>query len=460
MPVRQIIIYHAKKHPSLATIMLLASVIVFAGICSYLVVGPSWHADAFASGKGTANPKDIITQFDSIEYPVLGVEKVDTLLKAYVTKQSNEFTVTLGGAARDSKNRIVIRYVLIHHGERTASVLFTKLEERVGHPEVASQNMLTFDLATGKQITLADLFKPEADLPLGLLLYDYLKQESPPGFSPADYANLVQFHTSSIQDFWLTSDSVVLALYVRQPHNEQNKTTIMIKKELLAGIVAESYAAPDPGDDRPVRLANFTITQRPTPVAKIDPTQKMLALTFDDGPKPSTNRVLDVLHKHRVHGTFFVLGQQAASYPGEVRRMVANGHEIGNHSWNHASLPSLTEGQLQQQISDTQRIIHSITGGYTPTQMRPPYGAISPGVTTFLASQGLKPALWNIDTEDWLLKDSQQVYDRIMNSAADGGIILVHDIYPSSVEAVERAVPELIAQGYQLVTLSQLEHYR
>ena len=239
---------------------------------------------------------------------------------------------------------------------------------------------------------------------------------------------------------------------------DDSSSPVTIKRSLLEDVLRPEYRGGDEGKDIAISVP-YTINERPRPANQIDPNQKMLALTFDDGPGNYTDRVLDALKRNRSHATFFVIGRQVSSHAGTVKRIISEGNEIGNHSWNHASLPLISYDQMKHEVEDTQRVIHDTTG-YTPVLMRPPYGAINNTVGIYLQSQHLQPALWNVDTEDWRYPDAQAMYDRIVQSAGDGSVILLHDIHPTSVEAVERAIPVLVEQGYQLVTMSQLEQYR
>lgn len=457
---KKVILYHVRKHPSLATVLLATSTILFMGICSYVMLRPIMRG-AEQAQTIALSPHELAMQNSSVAYPQFEAAKATEIVKQYATKQADEFVATLGGSY-DPRNRFVLDYALLHQGGRTASIQFLEQQQRVDQPTILSHHLITVDLAVQKEVTFASLFKPEvnASEQLGFLLYDYFKQQHVAEFTPAQSFSLLQFKTEMARDFWIGDQVVGFSFNPQQPNSGDGLKKITIHKSVIADLLKSEYAANDPGKGMD-QSADYAISTRPRPGDAIDPGQKMLALTFDDGPGRHTSRVLDTLDKYRARGTFFVLGQQVTGRADVVKRMANEGHEIGNHSWDHALLPPLSPERVQQEVLDTQNAIRTATGGYTPVLMRPPYGASSPALAACLHAQGLTLALWNVDPEDWLHKgDANAVYSAVMGSAHDGGIVLLHDIHEGSVEAIERAVPELMSQGYQLVTMSQLERYR
>ncbi len=191
---------------------------------------------------------------------------------------------------------------------------------------------------------------------------------------------------------------------------------------------------------------------------EIDLDRPFVAITFDDGPNPSTtNAILDVMEENYAKGTFFVLGKCAVSYPEEVKREYDLGMEVGSHTYSHSDSPTfanMSEAQEKKEIEDTNAAIEK-AGVPTPVLLRPPYGAKNDKAKNVIKSYGFSIINWNLDTEDWKYRSSDHTYQEIMK-AQDGDIILLHDIHEFNVDAVKRAVPELIDQGYQFVTVSEL----
>ena len=191
---------------------------------------------------------------------------------------------------------------------------------------------------------------------------------------------------------------------------------------------------------------------------ELDPQKPFVAITFDDGPNPSTtNAILDVLEENYAKGTFFVLGKNVIEYPKEVKREYDLGMEVGSHTYSHSENPTfanMSEEQERKEIEDTNDAIDK-AGVPKPTLLRPPYGAKNDKAKNVIKSYGLSIITWNLDTEDWKYKSSDHTYQEIMK-AQDGDVILLHDIHEYNVEAVKKAVPELIDKGFQLVTVTEL----
>ena len=182
-----------------------------------------------------------------------------------------------------------------------------------------------------------------------------------------------------------------------------------------------------------------------------------IAMTFDDGPHPKlTPMLLDMMKERGIKGTFFLVGKNVAEYPEIAQRIVAEGHEVANHSWAHPQLTKLAPDALKKEIADTNDAIHRATGIQT-TLMRPPYGAINAAITKRLNEEfGLTIAMWSVDSIDWRIRNAAHVTKLITEKAAPGAIILAHDIHPSTVQAMPAVFDTLSAKGYKFVTMSEL----
>jgi peptidoglycan/xylan/chitin deacetylase (PgdA/CDA1 family) len=186
---------------------------------------------------------------------------------------------------------------------------------------------------------------------------------------------------------------------------------------------------------------------------------KALALTFDDGPYPAqTSQILAILRKHNARATFFVLGELSHYWPKTVQAEVAQGCEVGLHTWNHANLTHLSGPAITADLTRTQAELHKITGQWIHL-MRPPYGAVNKLVNQTLKADGYHIILWSGDTDDWQRPPADVIYSRIMRSARTGAIILCHDgggPRSHTIAAVSRAVPALQERGFQLATVSEV----
>ena len=180
----------------------------------------------------------------------------------------------------------------------------------------------------------------------------------------------------------------------------------------------------------------------------------LIALTFDDGPGQYTDKLLDCLEENNAHATFFMLGQLVGQYSDEVKRMVELGCEIGNHSWDHQDMLNLSIEDVVKEFGDTDQALIDACG-QDSTVIRPPYGDCNDEI---ISAVGKPFILWSIDSLDWKYLDADLDYNGIMNDSnlGDGAVILMHDIHGPSVDAALRLIPDLIAQGYKLVTVSEM----
>ena len=192
---------------------------------------------------------------------------------------------------------------------------------------------------------------------------------------------------------------------------------------------------------------------------KIDPNKPMVALTFDDGPNPiSTPRILDILEKHKVVATFFDLGTCMKKYPNITKREKAIGCEVGSHTYGHKNLNNLSEKEIQDDINSAVAVYEN-TLGEKLKLVRTPYGNANNKVKATLDDYVL--INWDVDTLDWKSKNADSILKEIRNyKSLDGRIILMHSIYGTTADAVEKLVPELINKGYQLVTVSEMAKYK
>ncbi|MFI5618061.1 polysaccharide deacetylase family protein [Streptomyces sp. NPDC051567] len=178
---------------------------------------------------------------------------------------------------------------------------------------------------------------------------------------------------------------------------------------------------------------------------------RCVALTFDDGPSPVTPRLLDTLAAAHVRATFFVVGRQVRARPEVVRRALAEGHVLGNHTGSHARLTALDADQIRQEITAGAEAVHRATG-VRPTLLRPPFGAFSATVR----QAGHPLVLWDTDTLDWQSKDAAETVRRALDRVGPGSVVLMHDTEPSTADALPELIGRLRGAGYTLVTVPQL----
>ena len=183
------------------------------------------------------------------------------------------------------------------------------------------------------------------------------------------------------------------------------------------------------------------------------PDEKLIAITFDDGPRrETTERLLDGLRERGAQATFFVIGRQIQENQDLVERMQAEGHQVGSHTWSHVRLTGISADTLQQEVGRTEEALEDLLGEGS-YWLRPPYGAVDEADRVLIQTPMIK---WSIDPRDWEKRDAAQVTAAVLEAAAPNQIILLHDIYDTSVDAALAIVDALQAEGYRFVTVAEL----
>ncbi len=188
----------------------------------------------------------------------------------------------------------------------------------------------------------------------------------------------------------------------------------------------------------------------------LDPDKPMVALTFDDGPyTPVTSKILKVLKKYDARATFFVVGNRVPQYEDMVKQAYEQGNEIATHTYNHANLTKLDKKGIKSELNKSKKVIKDVIGCSYST-LRPPGGSINDTMRNVIK---VPMIYWSVDTEDWKSRNAQSVLKEC-KVIQDGDIVLMHDLYPSTADAVKKLVPRLVKEGYQLVTIDELFHYK
>ena len=233
---------------------------------------------------------------------------------------------------------------------------------------------------------------------------------------------------------------------VTLPYDELGTAFILKAQPAPPAPPAESSAEPSAAPDVPPQSGG------------IDPSKPMIALTFDDGPSKYTSQVLDILEKYGCRATFCTVGNLVDARKDTVRRASGLGCEVIGHSWDHRDLSKLSAEEIKKEIEDTSAVIEA-AAGVSLKMYRPPYGAVNDTVKSVSAELGYSMICWSVDPEDWKTRDADAVYSAVMSGARDRAIVLSHDLYGTTADAYERIIPELLSQGYQLVTVSELMYY-
>ena len=183
------------------------------------------------------------------------------------------------------------------------------------------------------------------------------------------------------------------------------------------------------------------------------PEERLIAITFDDGPRrETTERLLDGLEERDARATFFLIGRQIEGNEDLVERMQAEGHQVGSHTWSHTRLTGVSADILRQEVGRTEEALEDLLGPGS-YWLRPPYGAVDAADRDLIQTPMIK---WSIDPRDWEKLDTAQVTAAVLKAAAPNQIILLHDIYPTSVDAALAVVDALQGEGYRFVTVAEL----
>ena len=179
--------------------------------------------------------------------------------------------------------------------------------------------------------------------------------------------------------------------------------------------------------------------------------EKYIAFTYDDGPSEYTLDILKVLEENDSSATFFVIGNKMKNNTNIIKSIYNSNSEVGSHSYSHKDLTSLSRNSMFYEMNSVNTVFYEITNDYI-TLLRPPYGKYNDE----MFNAGYRIVTWNVDTKDWLVKDSDKIYNNVIKGVSDGCIVLMHDIYPETLEATKRLLPALKEKGYNVVSVSKL----
>jgi|GEM_PF-947764 len=383
----------------------------------------------------------------TLHCPMTGEPNVDAQIEAFLRAHANAFVSSTADGFMDARfetrtyNEYIAGFVFALHTYSTADGLMTAYEP------------LMFDMVGGHPVNLDALFAPD---------YDYRTVSAAAIQGQLDAAIHASAETAEAREAFtdalrsitdansgdysaFTFDMGVLTFFFRMP---TFGTTVS------AGVPLSVFGDNWCIDQYTMQYAGG---QDDPPIVDDPPVDtKYIALTFDDGPSlAATTRLLDGLKEYGARATFFVLGHRLDTAVNLLARMVDEGHSIGSHTYNHKDLTAISTADIAYQLDTTNDLIRTYTGQET-ILLRPPYGNRNLQTADMARERGMSLILWSIDPQDWKTKDAKLISEHIISRAADGEIILLHDIYETSIDAALIVVRELTAQGYQFVTVEEL----
>ena len=399
----------------------------------------------------------------AVNYPLFHQDKLDQEIKRFAETALERFKTSFSQASdvnEEKRYELNIDYEIIHYAKQTVAIKFRTYEVKGGKQGVNQTKVINFDFKKQTFLSINDIFLPKKDnlQKLSHMTFEELKKDH----SLAQNEDLFKQGTSPAAEhyqYFAIKDRFIEFYFPagQIAPDSQGPQVLAIKKTLLKGMLKPEYINQEKNkNEKKEPIPKRKIIKLPKQ-AVFNPNQKAIALTFDDGPNPSTtSKILTALKENKGHATFFVLGSRVQYYPNMLSEMRKGGNEIVNHSYNHPLLTRLPLKQAVKQVENTQQIIEKASG-FTPTHFRPPYGGTNQQINEALH---MKVTLWDVDPEDWKYRNSQYVADYILAHASSGETVLMHDIYDTSANAAVTIIKELTKQGYQLLTVSELEQWK
>lgn len=396
----------------------------------------------------------------SIEYPITENEKINRLISESIDKIDRDFQNTvLLATVFDKPMTETIGYQVTHNTSEALSIVINIKQDMNGARPASMTQFWTFDKKSGEVVGLADFTEQSDEAAEAIIsaaknsISQIIKQRQQPEIDLNEIIN-----KEALSNFIITNNGNSLAWPLGQASllpSSYGELTITVPissvSKYLQNPTARKLAnIPKPPEPKP---APAPAPAAPTPAPTTG--NKVIALTFDDGPGPYTEKLLDILDKYDAKATFFLIGSKVSGQASVVRSIQARGHQLGNHSWSHPELPKLSVDQIAGEIDRTNEAIRQATG-VKPSILRPPYGAVNGVVLEQLRLRNMSSILWSVDTRDWADRNSQIVCSRAVAGARPGAVILMHDIHQTSVNAVPCILSSLKQQGYSFVTIQRL----
>lgn len=312
-----------------------------------------------------------------------------------------------------------------------------------------------YDLSNGYQLTIKDVI----DESKMSSFIDMVSSEIKNKYNYEDEAlknDISEFMNNNAYDFYFDNDGIVVRFdkysilpgYLGVPSVSLKYDDVKALYKNGFSINKVNNAVEIQKEDIKPKETNVNTSKR-----NIDPNKPMVAITFDDGPHPEhTRAILSALKKYNGAATFYVLGKRATVYSDVIQEIHNSGSEIGNHSWAHADYSKLNSSDIKTDKNKVQNTIKEIIGT-APATIRVPYGATNKEVE---AGVGMPVILWSVDTNDWKDKDKAVIVQRATSNIKDGDIILMHDIWKETADAVPDILKELSNKGFQIVTVSEM----
>ncbi len=372
------------------------------------------------------------------DYPIFDIKEIDEKISGEVDKYVNNYKLS----NLNSSSYLKVNYCIYAYDQDIVSIAFVS-EQEVGDKKDTSVRAHTYDITYKKEFEIEDVLNNDTDFmsKISEIVYNRLIKE----YEIKESELVVTMPVVTSNQEFLIDESGISVIYNSYDlsRNYDGIASIDIKWSELEGMVAKNW----------YYFGTSLLSES---------TEKYIALTYDDGPNPdTTTKLISVLDKYDVKATFFVVGYSVDRYPEVVEELLQHGHLVGTHTQSHKNLATVDAGTRKLEINNgtdkLNQIANNLGNKYkTVSLIRPPYGSRNDGVLADCKAAGLSVILWNIDSKDWVYREANAVALSVINDAKNNGIILMHDIYDSTVDATDIIIPELQRQGYKFVTVTEL----
>ncbi|UOQ95215.1 polysaccharide deacetylase family protein [Halobacillus shinanisalinarum] len=432
----------------------LLSLLLILTACSFFIADANERSDKVSSE--SSNHYDVmmeseIEEYESyqitIHYPQTPNDQIDQIIIDYVNQKKDSFKKKSYEAVISSENKsaheLHIDYEVLYQDSEVFVVRFVEKTD-IGQDQNVTRTIMNFNKSNGKRLELKNLFKSDTNYVRALAKETNQQLEVEKGFGT---------EVSKFDDLALMGDSLVV--YITQEDQKKlniKKSKVSIDKNALKNVLLPQYAkkvTPQVPDDDTISYPAIKTKQGPTKGM----TEKLVAITFDNGPhKKGTPLVLDVLAEYDAKATFFMIGKRIKHYPETVREVAKQGHEIGNHTWDHSSFDRLPASEVKRQLVDTQQVIQDVTG-LTTNLVRLPFGEGLP--EAYESNFDVVPSTIT-PNKDWNLTNASEIAHYVTSNVEDGSIIMLSDLRPTTPKALKMILEGLSERGYSFVTVSEL----
>ena len=391
-----------------------------------------------------------------IDYEKTGIKDVDEKISNFVSSKRKQFIeiADKSGGVSSSKYNLIINTNTSNYND-VISVHALSYAYTGGAHYTREEESFVYDQKKKKYLTFLDILVDEDFNKISSLVLEAI----------CDYANErkialneewvsegTNYSDANYQHFSLNEDGLNITFPPYQIASwADGEININIPYEKLKGILKEDYFQKDSS------TSIDTIIEPGYRDLEQFKDKKLIAFTFDDGPNnKTTSRLLDGLGEYNAKVTFFVLGSRVENNKEVLKKAYEEGNQIGSHTYNHLNLFLLNDEEILSEVNATNSVVEEVIG-VRPNLLRPPYGNINDHIKSLANMHIIN---WNVDTEDWKLKDRNLIKDKIIADAHDGAIVLLHDIYTESVEGALLAMKELEKENYAFVTIEEMVQLR